>query len=225
MRKLISYPIDKNAPGWPGNPSYEAQNYSSIEKGDSANTYILHLFNHFGTHMDAPNHFNDKGARMHTFPIDTFIYERPLLLDIPKGAGEKVTPADLIPYADRIAASDLLLIRTGFEPMRAEDPKLYSENGPAVSCEAAKDLMEHFAGKLKALAMDFISLASPADPADGNEAHRWMCGCYSEGNIFIIEDVKMSEILADKLQSAAAVPLFLTEVDSSPVTMWVEEEE
>ena len=102
MRKLISYPIDKNAPGWPGNPSYEAQNYSSIEKGDSANTYILHLFNHFGTHMDAPNHFNDKGARMHTFPIDTFIYERPLLLDIPKGAGEKVTPADLIPYADRI---------------------------------------------------------------------------------------------------------------------------
>ena len=73
--------------------------------------------------------------------------------------------------------------------------------------------------------MDFISLASPADPADGNEAHRWMCGCYSEGNIFIIEDVKMSEILADKLQSAAAVPLFLTEVDSSPVTMWVEEEE
>ena len=43
-------------------------------------------------------------------------------------------------------------------------------------------------------------------------------------NIFIIEDVKMSEIEADALKTVYAVPLYLTEVDSSPVTMWVEEQ-
>ena len=196
MRKLISYPIDRNAPGWPGNPTYEAENYSSIARGDSAYTYILHLYNHFGTHMDAPKHFNDKGARLHTFPIDTFIYEKPLLLDIPKRAGEKI---------------------------QAADPGLYSENGPAVSSEAAKYLVEHYAGQLKALALDFVSLASASDTTDGDEAHRWMCGYYTHNHIFIIEDVKMSEISAENLRRAAAIPLYLLEVDSSPVTMWVEE--
>ena len=184
---------------------------------------MLHLFNHFGTHMDAPKHFNDRGARMHTFPIDAFIYEKPLLLDIAKGAGEKITAEDLMPCADRIAAADLLLIRTGFDVQRSLDPKFYSENSPSVSTGAAKYLVQNFAGNLKAIALDFISLASPSDPADGDEAHRWMCGSYTDYSIFIIEDVKMSEIDKDRLVKAAAVPLYLMEADSSPVTMWVEE--
>ena len=224
MRKLVSYPIDKKDPGWPGNPTYEAENYTSIEKGDSAYTYILHLFNHFGTHMDAPKHYNQNGSRMHTFPIDSFIFEKPLLLDIPKGSGEKVMVADLLPYADRLRTCDILLVRTGFEKERTENPVLYSEKGPAISCEAAKYLMENYAGQIRAIAVDFISLASPMDTTDGDEAHRWLCGVHTEGNIFIIEDVKMSEIEADALKTVYAVPLYLTEVDSSPVTMWVEEQ-
>ena len=222
-RKLISYPIDREAPGWPGNPTYEAEVCTSIKKGGHANTYMLHLFNHFGTHMDAPKHFNDNGARIHTFPIDTFIYEKPLLLDIRKEAGEKVKAEDLMPYADRIAAADLLLVRTGFEIWRSLKPALYSGNGPSVSAEAAKYLVQNYAGSLKAVALDFISLGSPGDPADGHEAHRWMCGSYSEKTIFIIEDVKMSDINKDRLIKAAAIPLYLMEADSAPVTMWVEE--
>ena len=50
-----------------------------------------------------------------------------------------------------------------------------------------------------------------------------MCGYYTHNHIFIIEDVKMSEISAENLRRAAAIPLYLLEVDSSPVTMWVEE--
>ena len=224
MRKMISYPIDTNAPGWPGNPAYQAESYTSIKEGAHANTFMLHLFNHFGTHMDAPNHFNDHGAKLHTFSIDSFFYDKPLLLDIPKGVREKITAADLACCAEEIRDADLLLIRTGFERYRTADPELYSGNGPSVSCEAAKYLMDHYAGSLKAIALDFLSLSCPADHEDGIEAHRWLCGNYCEGNIFIIEDVKMSEIRAGRIKNAAAIPLFLTEVDSSPVTMWVEEE-
>ena len=224
MRKLVSWPIDTAAPGWPGNPTFTFDQFSRIADGDSANTFVLHLYNHFGTHMDAPNHFNDKGARMYTFPIDTFLFDHPLLLDIPKQGGEKVTAADLAAHADALATCDLLMVRTGFEKVRSEDPARYSEDGPAISCDACKYLMQNFAGRIRAIAMDFISLATPQDPADGDEAHRWMCGSYSDGNIFIIEDVKLSEVNAGKIVRAAAIPLYIHDVDSSPVTMWVEEE-
>ena len=125
---------------------------------------------------------------------------------------------------EQIAKCDLLMVRTGFEPYRESDPAFYAAEGPAYSCEACRYLAEHFVGSLKAVAMDFISLASPLDTADGDEAHRWMCGSYTDGNIFIIEDVKMSHINKDALKKAAAVPLYMHDVDSSPVTMWVEEE-
>ena len=92
------------------------------------------------------------------------------------------------------------------------------------SADAAKYLMEKYVGKIRAVALDFISLASPLYPEDGTEAHRWMCGQYCEGNIFIIEDVNMSCLEKDMIKSAAAIPLYLHGVDSSPVTMWVEED-
>lgn len=223
MRKLISYPIDQSAPGWPGNPKYSMESYTSINNGDTSNTYTIHLFNHFGTHMDAPKHFYDAGACIDSFPIDTFIYQKPVLLDIPKKAGEMVTSSDLEAYSAELSECDLLLIRTGFGKKRGEEPSLYAEQGPAISADAAKYLMEKYVGKIRAVALDFISLASPLYPEDGTEAHRWMCGQYCEGNIFIIEDVNMSCLEKDMIKSAAAIPLYLHGVDSSPVTMWVEE--
>ena len=94
MKKVISYPIAKESPGWPGNPTYQAEQVTDIQKGDSANTFMIHLFNHFGTHMDAPLHFNPKGTAVKDLPIEEFLYENPLLVDIPKGAGEKIYTED-----------------------------------------------------------------------------------------------------------------------------------
>lgn len=225
MRKMISYPIDSASPGWPDNPTFSAEPFSSMENGDEANTYLLHLFNHFGTHMDAPNHYNAVGAKMCEFPIDTFLFEKPLLLDIPKNRGEKILPEDFQPYACELAACDLLLIRTGFESRRESDPEEYVWHGPAVGKDACKYLIENFGKNIKALAVDFLSLASPSDTVDGNEAHRYLCANYYEDNIFIIEDTRLSCINKEKLVRAAAVPLYMKGVDSSPVTAWVEEEE
>lgn len=222
MRKVISYPISKESPGWPGNPTYTIDQVTDINAGDSANTFMLHLFNHFGSHMDAPKHFYDEGLSIKDFPIDSFIYEKPLLLDIPKMAGEKIFEEDLIPYAEALEECDLLMIRTGFSKTRKKNPTIYKENGPAVSSEAAKYLVENFGGKMKAVALDFISLASYSDSVDGDLAHQYMCGKFHTKSIFIIEDINLEELDRNKIQGAAAIPLYLDGVDSSPVTMWVE---
>lgn len=225
MKKVISYPISQKSPGWPGNPTYEVEQYTGIQKGDSANTFLVHIFNHFGTHLDAPNHFYDKGTAIKDLPLDNFLYKHPCLLDIPKKAGEKVFVEDLQPYKEKLNECDLLMIRTGFSKERKDDPRVYSENGPAISSDAARYLVENYAGKIKAVALDFISLASYSDSVDGDLAHQFMCGKYTPGHILIIEDVNLEGLSDDSLVYAEAIPLFMEGVDSSPVTMWVETKE
>ena len=57
MFKILSYPIKDGEPTWPGNPTCSLEPHTSIAKGDTANTATIHLFNHYGTHLDGPMHF------------------------------------------------------------------------------------------------------------------------------------------------------------------------
>lgn len=222
MRTFISHMIRKGDPGWPGNPTVELENFSGIDHGDSANTYVVKLFNHFGTHFDAPRHYCADGLTINDIPKDRFFYSRPLVLDIPKRILEKIEPADLLPHAEKIRECDLLMLRTGFESQRGLDPDAYSGRGPAVSAACAQYLVENFCGTMKAVAVDFVSLACPADTVDGDAAHRYLLGAYGAGYICIIEDVSMSALPAGFLKGAAAIPLFIDGLDSAPVTMWAD---
>ena len=222
MRVFVSHLIRKGDPGWPGNPTVELNQYTSLENGDTANTYSFTLFNHFGTHFDAPRHYHAAGLTINEIPKEHFFYQHPLLLDIPKGRLEKIEVSDLQPYEDSLKVCDLLMLRTGFEAQRSEDPAAYSQQGPAVSAACAAYLADRFCGTLKAVAVDFLSLACPADTTDGDEAHRQLLGNYRDGYICIIEDVHMAGLPSGFLKEAAAIPLFLDGLDSAPVTMWVE---
>lgn len=216
--KKLSYEMRANAPGWPGNFTMEIEPYSSIEKGDAANQYKIKLFNHFGSHMDGPRHFNNNGPRLAEMPLETFIYEKPLLLDIPKGAMEQVTVEDLAPYREQIAGSDLLMIRSRFSAERERNPQLYSNEGPSISSGACKYLMDHFRN-LKAVAMDWLSLACPSLLDDGVLAHQYLLGMFHDHYICIIEDLNFSDISADRLHKVWALPLFVERIDSAPVTV------
>ena len=44
MRRLISYPISPDMPGWPGNPTYSAAPFESMEQGMADNTYTVTLY-------------------------------------------------------------------------------------------------------------------------------------------------------------------------------------
>ena len=68
----LSHDIRAGDPGWPGNFTYEYEQVSSTERGDVANFGILHLLNHFGTHLDAPNHFNPDGLKIATVRYESY---------------------------------------------------------------------------------------------------------------------------------------------------------
>lgn len=219
--QLLSYPLDVKDPGFPGEPTLTYDTCTSTEKGDVYNSAIIHLFNHFGTHFDAPKHFNPNGLSITELPLTHFIYEKPLLIDVPKSAGSLIEPEDLAPYLAQIKKADCLLIRTGLEQLRSDSPQQYAENGGAVSIQAAKYLIDH-ASNLKAIGFDFISLASPANPEHGVEAHQIMLGMYKENFICIIEDMKLSQLDSKTLKRVLAMPLLVKGIDSAQVTILAE---
>lgn len=221
MYQLLSYPIKEGQPTWPGNPAFSLEPHTSIAKGSAANTCTIHLFNHYGTHLDGPLHFHGGGVSLDKLPLERFFFNHPLLLDIPRKPGEKIKPEDIIPYEQEIAGADLLMIRTGFWQYRCSQPTVYENNGPAISSSAARYLQDK-QSHLKAIALDFVSLASYSDTEDGDLAHQIMLGMYDSHFICIIEDVDMKALPAGFLKKAAAVPLIMEGIDSSPVTMWAE---
>jgi kynurenine formamidase len=218
----LSYEIRFEHPGGPGNPTYTYEQLSSIERGDVANFGLLHMLGHFGSHVDAPNHFNPDGLKIAQVPLDRLVYERPVLLDVPKGDSELVLREELEPHETAIAGADLLVLRTGWSAVRKSDPVRYSHEGPGVSPEACTYLMDGFP-ELKALALDCISLASyrRIDP-EGIVAHQILCGVgRGDRYLVIIEDLDLAAYPEDPLR-VYAIPLFPEQTDSSPCTVFAE---
>ncbi|MGI6152605.1 MAG: cyclase family protein [Christensenellaceae bacterium] len=216
----LSYNINPTDPIWPGNPPFSADPHSLVANGDMSNTYLMHLFGHIGTHFDGPNHFNDKGPKVAELPLDAFIYEKPLLLEIPKSFGEMVMPEDLQPHHSAISKADLLMIRSGFQPQRTLDPHRYANEGPAISTAASKYIQDNF--RLKAVALDWISWGSPLNIDNAAESHRTILGVYHDHYTCIIEDCNFEDIAGKTVKRVFAMPLFIDGVDSSPVTMFAE---
>jgi kynurenine formamidase len=222
MYKLLSYTFTGSSPSWPGNPPLSIDQYSGISRGDTVNTYMVHFHNHCGTHLDAPNHYIADGLKISELPPSTFIYERPLLLDIPKGDREKIVDDDLRAYKDRIAQCDLLMFRTGFSKYRSTDPERYGAEGPALGSSCAEYLISNFEN-LKAVAVDFVSIASYRDQEDGNLTHRILLGGRKGHFICAIEDVNLSGVEGGALKRVFALPFLAEGIDSAPVTMVAEE--
>ena len=225
MNKLVqlSYHLQADGPSWPGNPAMKVRQFTSIRDGGVCNQYFVDLFNHFGTHIDAPNHFHDAGKQLSELPLDYFCYSKPFLAEIPKSFCEKVTPEDLSPFAARIREADLLLVRTGFSRHRFQRTAEYCEKGPGIASATSKYLIEEFPF-LKAIGLDFLSLSSYSDPTDGVLSHQYILGMFHPGRfLLIIEELDLSRIEPTALQRVWALPLFVDGIDSSPATVVAEQ--
>ena len=69
----ISLPISPGMPVWPGDPSVELKQISSIQYGDHANVSQIKMSVHTGTHIDAPNHFINLGKTINQLPLEKLI--------------------------------------------------------------------------------------------------------------------------------------------------------
>jgi arylformamidase len=220
---ILSHPLTPDAPVWPGNPAAaRTEPHESIAGGDDVNTTRIELFSHSGSHVDAPWHFNADGPRAADLPISSFVFDRPILLEIPKPEGGFITADDLEPHAVALASADLALVRTGWSSVRHEDPDRYVGEGPLLHPDGARRLME-LAPSLRGVAIDAVSIGSPQHPDESVETHHVLSGTGDANGRFVLiyEDV----LIDPELGGARRVygwPLFIPGSDGSPVTLVAE---
>jgi len=69
----VSVPLSGETPTYPGDPGIKIDEWHTLAKGDAANVSFMHFGLHSGTHVDAPAHFIQGGAKVGSIPLDSLI--------------------------------------------------------------------------------------------------------------------------------------------------------
>jgi len=213
MNVLLSYPFTETTPHAPDGAPVKISAHARMARGDMSNSSVVSFWNHAGTHVDGPSHMVKDAPPLCSFGIDRFIYERPLLVDVPKSDSELVMPADL-----KAADCDLLLLRTGYSRCRNE--LRYRDKSPGLSAAVAEFIVENFP-LLKALGIDSISIAAPEHLGEGIEAHRILFKNRGRPPILLIEDLDLRSV-NNPIKKVYALPLLVEGIDSAPCTVVAE---
>lgn len=203
-------------PGWPHCPSMSVRSVSQIERGDAANTYEIQMFNHFGTHMDAPNHFCAEGLKVAQLSAAEFVFQHPYLLDQTLQDSELLQPDHLRQHD--LDGVDCLLIRSGFERWRDADPERYAKYGPGIGSDEASYIVQA-CPQIRCVILDWLSIGAFQEAQDGHLAHRILAGAKDHGRYVLgIEDATLVN-LHDSPIWVVALPLRIEGVDGGPCTV------
>ena len=190
-----------------------------IKEGQPSNVNKLEIGLHSGTHVDAPRHFDNDGFSMDAFCVEDFIFDAPLVINVPKKPGEEISKEDLKVSEKQLKGIDLLMIRTGFSRYRLVDENKYLYEYPGLTSDASRYLAEHF--NLRAIAVDLMSVENILKGRKrGFDVHKSLL-CRGK-KFVIIEDVNLEPLLNRKVKRVYAIPLFIREAEASPVTVFAE---
>jgi kynurenine formamidase len=203
--------IEKN-PVYGGRKPIEIMSCKSIARGDSANVSSFKMENHWGTHVDAPNHFFNKGMKVFEYPPEFWIFKNPQVLPVSLGPSEviKEFPKGITPQ------TDLLLIQSGWCGRRHDEA--YVMENPGIAPDAGFYLRRKYPA-LRAVGIDWISVSPYADRELGRLTHKAFLDPDGQNDpIVLIEDMELSFDLSS-LREVVVFPLRMEGLDSAPCTV------
>ncbi|MGC9329919.1 MAG: cyclase family protein, partial [Candidatus Hinthialibacter sp.] len=184
-------------PPWPGDPLFSRQIISSIAAGDSCNVSCLQMSSHFGTHIDAPYHFEEDGVRVDEIPLETLMGKA------------LVHEVDAYPLIQPEHLPDL----TGVERILFKtsncwfiDETEFHTDYVSLGVEAARILVQ--AG-ITLVGLDYFSIE--AFKAPGHPVHHALCG----GGVILLEGVDLRQVPSGWYE-LLALPLKIEGADGSP---------
>ncbi|HEY8542235.1 MAG TPA: cyclase family protein [Pseudothermotoga sp.] len=219
----LSNILHSSIPNYPDSLPERLESILSQERGDVSNTSVLHHYTHNGTHVDAPYHFDSKGKRIHEIALENFVYEHPLLINLPKGPQQKISVTE-IKDTPGIDSADLLMFRTGFAILRSKDPIAYRFLFPALDKTLAAFIREELP-MVKAVMIDFLSVDTLIDGYRENfPAHKMLLSSEvsKKRPVLIIEDVNLEPLVGRIIKKVFAVPIRIKDADGAPVSIIAE---
>jgi kynurenine formamidase len=153
----LTHSLDAQAPYWPeGNaPSPFKATVVATYQHDGYFARQLQMPEHFGTHMDAPAHFDPKGTTLDRIPAENFVAPA-VVVDVSEAvkadADYRVTARDIEKWEEihgPIPRGSLVLFRTGWAERWPSQARYMNRDAqgvmhfPGLSVEAAHYLVDH----------------------------------------------------------------------------------
>ena len=195
----VSVPLDLNIPTYPGNTPFSIEPMMRTERGEHANVSSLHMSAHTGTHVDAPWHSLNDGARTESLSLDVLVgTARVVELTVRRG----VTAEDLIPF--NLAGEARVLLKTpNSELWGSRD---FHADFVGVSESAAKHLVEC---GVKLVGVDYLSVE--VFHAPGAPAHHTLLSA----NVIIVEGLNLRGVEPGRYDMIC-LPLRVVGCDGAP---------
>lgn len=184
-------------PPWPGDPPFSLDRDSSIERGNTCNKSNLTASTHFGTHIDAPFHFETNGMTLDEIPLDVLV--GPVLV-------HAVDTPDLIRPEHLPDLTDVERIIFKTPNTNFIDDTTFHTDFVAVGLETARQLTQ--AGVLL-VGIDYFSIESFRNP--GNPVHHELCG----HGVVLVEGLDLRHVEPGEYE-LIVLPLKIIGGDGSP---------
>lgn len=214
---FLSHPLSADGPNPPAIPRPEFSPFMSLDKGDDANVTTVKFVSHTGSHIDAPCHVIRGGLTITDFKAEEFIFDHPVIFDLPLPDDTVVMPEHLETLENIGKDADLILFRFGYGAIRKSDPARYSAKCPGFGTESAEFLKQHFPG-LRCVGMDVPSLSCIAYLDKTMEAHNILLSA-NHGRFTVLEDLHLDQDLSH-LKSVTVAPWLMKNLDGGPVTVY-----
>jgi arylformamidase len=148
----ITVPIAAGkTPTYPGDPGIEIKQWAALAAGDAANVTLLDFGAHTATHIDAPAHFIEDGARIDALPLDAML-GRARVLEIP----EDVRVIDVEELKrHNISGTIRLLFKTRNSRFWAERESNFREDFTYIEPSAARLLAQ---SGIRLVGIDYLSV-------------------------------------------------------------------
>jgi len=147
----VSVPLSANTPTYPGDPGIAIKHWQRMADGAHANVSSIDFGLHSGTHVDAPAHFIEGGAKVGSLPLDHLL-----------GEAEVVEVAPNINVIDKkfvavncVSGSKRVLFKTRNSDYWADTERGFHEDYVYIDPDAAHWLVE---SGVKLVGIDYLSV-------------------------------------------------------------------
>src|SRR5213080_1345711 len=203
----ISRTLSNDLAEWPGDEPCCFRLTRQKAKGESVNLGAISMSVHNGTHADAQFHFDTNGESIEKAPLEIYL-GRAAVVDLTEAFSRSkqkhlITVEDLQPYAEEIAESSRLLVKTG----RWSDSTVFPNQIPVIAADVPAWLQKN---GVKLLGVDLPS----ADEIDSKSLQNHHA--LARAGIAIVESLDLSNV-APGIYNFAGLPLKIAGADGAPM--------
>jgi kynurenine formamidase len=203
----LTLTVSDEIPTFPGSPQPSFIPWENV-KEDGYNLELLFLSTHTGTHMDAPYHFLEKGAKIHEISLKKLV-SKAALIQCRKKSGESITKTDIQKFEKKhgkIVSFSSVIFYTDWQ--RNLQKKYYFTKNPGLSVSAAKYLVSK--------KISLVGIDSPSIDL-GKDSKFSVHQIFAKKGILIVENLANLEKIKSSKFHLVVLPLKLKNATGSPV--------